>query len=152
QRRQGVVVGVDGLLGLVGGGALVGVAVALRLGDQVRAARAADAQPARPQPGGHRGDAQADVVLAGDDLVPGGAQFLGLGAAGGVGVPLVTGRQRLGVLVQRRLAPIALAAEVQHVIGVEHAPDRRERVAEAEVDAAHLAAGHGGFVVRDAGG
>src|SRR5262249_8625151 len=48
-----------------------------------------------------------------------------------------------GVLVQRRAAQVALAGDPQHVLTVQHAPDGGERVAPAEVQAAHRPARRG---------
>ena len=41
------------------------------------------------------------------------------------------------MLVNRRLAQVALVVDPEHVVAIEHAPERTKRVAEAEVDAAH---------------
>ena len=51
------------------------------------------------------------------------------------------------MLVQRRLAQVAFAAEPEDVVAVEDAPDGGEGVVEAEVEAAEFAAG-GGTVGR----
>src|SRR5262249_41966386 len=107
---------------------------------QVGTGAGADAQAPGTQPRGDGGDTGAQLVDTGADGVPSHPELFQLGAARRIGIPQDPARQSAGVLVQRRLAQVALAVKPEDVVAIEQAPDGREWVAPAPVDAADATA------------
>ena len=85
---------------------------------------------------GHGGYAQANVVEAGANHVPGQTKLLHLGTPGRIAIPGHPFRQRPHVLGQRRLPQLAFVLNPKHVVIVQNAPHRRERISPTPVDAA----------------
>src|SRR5262249_26577698 len=95
-----------------------------------------DAQRAVFEPGRDGGDALAGAVLAAPDQGIGAAQLLDFACARRIDGPHDVPGQVLGAIAGRFMRRVLLTEPPAYGVAILHVPDRGERIAEAEVDAA----------------